>query len=142
MLKQLAIVLALSTATVGVHAAGTYAGTVTNGHNGQGTGFTSTATVGGSQANTGSYGVNGYATMATRNAGDTYAHAGASVQPDGANSYTSGGSFSSGTSTSNIRGLGNGQTTGAVGNDFTSQANSNFKTWGDGFTESKHYGNW
>lgn len=141
MLKNIALFSLLAVASVGVQAAGGYAGATLNAHTGQGGGYTENATVGGSQANTGSYGAGGFATMATKNEGTSYSHAGANIAPDGVNSYTSGGSFSNGTSTSDIRGpFANGQTTGAVGNDFSSKAWGSFETAGGGFTGSVHFG--
>lgn len=139
MLKNAIAIALLATASVAVHAAGGYAGVTLNQFGGQGGGYTNTATVGGSQANTGSYG-QGSAQMHSANDGSTYAHAGANVTPTGANSYTSGGSTSNATSDSYRTGLGNGATTGAVGNDFSGSAWSNFGTAAGGFTGSMHFG--
>lgn len=140
MFKNAIAIAVLSIGSVAAHAAGGYAGVTLGGFSGQGGGYTNTATVGGSQANTGSYG-QGSATMHTQNDGSTYAHAGANVTPTGANSYTSGGSVSNSESQSYTTGLGNGATTGAVGNDFSGSAWSNFGTAGGGFTGSMHFGN-
>lgn len=139
MLKNIALFSLLAAASVAAHAAGGYAGATLGGFSGQGGGYTNTATVGGSQANTGSYG-QGSATMHTQNDGSTYAHAGANVTPTGANSYTSGGSVSNAESQSYTTGLGNGQTLGGVGSDYSANAWSNFGASMGGFTGSVHFG--
>lgn len=139
MLKNAIAIALLSAASVAVHAAGGYAGVTLNQFGGQGGGYTNTATSGGSQANTGSYG-QGSAQMHSANDGSTYAHAGANVTPTGANSYTSGGSTSNATSNSYTTGLGNGQTTGGTGQDYTASAWSNFGAQAGGFTGSLHFG--
>lgn len=137
----LVAMLMFALAPMVAHAAGGFATGNFSTHQGQGGGYTETATVGGSQANTGSYGAGGFATMSTKNAGDTYAHAGANISPDGVNSYSSGGSFSTGTSVSDIRGpFANGQTTGAVGNDFSGKAWGTFGTAGGGFIADANFG--
>lgn len=104
-----------------------------SGYVGTGSGYAETATQGGSMA-AGKVNGTGLSAQFTSNEGGGYSSAGAAVNRDGVVTYTAGGSHAANVSAGFTAGSAIGETAGAVGTDFSSEAFGNFETGAAGFT--------
>lgn len=139
-MKKTILAIALSVASIGVaSASGFGAGAIAgigadiSGYVGTGGGYASSATTGGSMAQ-GNVNGTGISAQFTANDGAGYSAAGASIGRDSVVTYTAGGSHAANVSAGFTAGQAQGNTTGAVGTDFSSEAWGAFDTGAAGFT--------